>query len=336
MSSLRRGLGSFNSFDEDGRITTVLLHLQHACEMLLKAILVQKGVKVFDGKSSTSLGFSKCANIAQSHCGLLKEEAGVMRAIDALRDSEQHWFVVVPEDMLYLHARGIITVIDDVIKRSFHEALADHLPTRVLPVSTTPATNVEVLIDREYSQIAELLRPGRRARDEARGRIRALLSMESHVVEDVNVTERDINRVEQAIKKGVEIDRVFPRLLMLRSSTTAGHGFEFQVHFSKKDGAPVRFISGDDLGEAAAVREVDLHKRFYLQPSALATKLKISQPKSKLLREHLKIDADSACAHVFEFGNQKILSFSNKAELKMTEFMKSNSIEELWKNRTKH
>jgi hypothetical protein len=48
IASLRRAARSFNDYDQDGRITTVLLHLQHAFEMLLKAGLVQKRVRVFD------------------------------------------------------------------------------------------------------------------------------------------------------------------------------------------------------------------------------------------------------------------------------------------------
>lgn len=95
LSSLRLGLTSFNSFSDDGRSTTVLLHLQHACEMLIKAALAQQRIPIFDKKTATSLGFTKCVNLAQSHCGVTEQEAGVMRAIDSLRDAEQHWYVVV-------------------------------------------------------------------------------------------------------------------------------------------------------------------------------------------------------------------------------------------------
>ncbi|QZN99605.1 hypothetical protein [Chenggangzhangella methanolivorans] len=41
----------------------------------------------------------------------------------------------------------------------------------------------DFLIDREYRLIGKLLKPGNRRRDEARGRIRALLSMEGLVKE---------------------------------------------------------------------------------------------------------------------------------------------------------
>jgi len=51
---VRRGLSAFNAYDDDGRTTAVLLHPQHACEMLLKAALVQARVKVFDKKTATS------------------------------------------------------------------------------------------------------------------------------------------------------------------------------------------------------------------------------------------------------------------------------------------
>jgi hypothetical protein len=41
-------MATFNSYEDEGRITSVLLHLQHACEMLLKAVLVQNRAAVFD------------------------------------------------------------------------------------------------------------------------------------------------------------------------------------------------------------------------------------------------------------------------------------------------
>jgi hypothetical protein len=139
--SLRRAVSAFNACDDDGRTTSVLLHMQHAAEMLLKAILVQRRVKVFDPNKQTSIGFEKCVNLATQHAKLSPEEAGLLRAVDALRDAEQHWLIVVPEEILYLHARGFVTTFDDLLKRTLGDALADHLPMRVLPISTQPGRN---------------------------------------------------------------------------------------------------------------------------------------------------------------------------------------------------
>ena len=83
LSSLRRGLSSFNSFEDDGRVTSVLLHFQHACEMLLKAALIQKSVKIFD-LSGRTFSLEKCANLAKQNCGITDGEAGLMRALPVL------------------------------------------------------------------------------------------------------------------------------------------------------------------------------------------------------------------------------------------------------------
>ena len=330
LASLRRGLTAFNSFDEDGRVTTVLLHLQHACEMLLKAMLVQKRISVFDKEISKAIGFDRCLGLAQAQCGVTSAEAGVMRAVDAMRNSEQHWILVVDENLLYMHVRALVTVIDDVLERLFEAKLAEHLPVRVLPVSTTPMADISLLIDREFNQIRELLKPGRRAREDGRGRIRTLLAMESHVVDDVAVTERDIDRVERAIRRGEEFAKVFPRLLTVQTSATTGHGFDVKVHFTKKEGAPVRFISGDDPTEAAAVREVDLQKKYHLSAKELAAKVKLTPPKAKAVRDHLQVDADPDCVHVFEFGTQRHPRSSDNAFAKMRECLRNESVDEIW------
>lgn len=104
--------------------------------------------------------------------------------IDALRDDEQHWFNEVDEGLLYLHNRAAVTLFDDLLSRAFGERLAEHLPHRVLPVGVEPPQDFQTLVDREYARIRELLKPGRRARTQARGRLRALLAMEAHVHPD--------------------------------------------------------------------------------------------------------------------------------------------------------
>ena len=100
LSSLRQAVTAFNACNDDGRATCVLLHMQHAAEMVLKAILVQKRVQVFDPNKRTSIGFEKCVNLTRQHAKLTQEEAGLLRTVDALRDAEQHWMIVVPEDVL--------------------------------------------------------------------------------------------------------------------------------------------------------------------------------------------------------------------------------------------
>ncbi|ACQ98752.1 conserved hypothetical protein [Burkholderia pseudomallei MSHR346] len=136
--------------------------------------------------------------------------------------------------------------------------------------------------------------------------------MEALIADNVEISEKDIDRIEKAIRSGEAIGKVFPRLLTISTSQT-GEGVTLKVQFSKKDGAPVRYIGGDDPEAAAAVREVDLRKRFYLGASDLAKKLGLTEPRSKALRWHFKIDEDDGCHHIFEFGKSKFMRFSDNA-----------------------
>src|ERR1039457_627522 len=129
LSSLITATEAFNSPRDDGRATQVLLHLQHSFEILLKAALVQGGLSVFDHKTGRSVGFERCVNLAMGD-GTMKlsdPDAGTLRAIDAMRDDEQHWFNEVPEQLLYLHTRAAVTLFDDLLQRVFSDRLADHL-----------------------------------------------------------------------------------------------------------------------------------------------------------------------------------------------------------------
>jgi hypothetical protein len=62
------------------------------------------------------------------------------------------------------------------------------------------------------------------------------------------------------------------------------------------------------IAAAAAVREVDLQKKFHMQASELAKAVGMTPPKCGALRTHLDlgIDGDDSCRHVFEFKRQKI------------------------------
>ncbi len=206
-----------------------------------------------------------------------------MRAIDALRNEAQHWFVFVSEDLLYLQTRALITSFDAYLKRMLDLSLSNHIPSRVLPISTMPPGDFEFLVDKEFTLVNELLQPGRRARDEARARIRSMLAMEAIVTDEVAISERDVDRIEKAMRGGAEFNAVFPRLATV-GTMTEGEGVSLVVHFTKKQGAPVRYVGGDDPADAAAVREVDLRKKFHMQPTKLAERIGLSTARAKVLR----------------------------------------------------
>jgi hypothetical protein len=336
LSSMRTAMTAFNSPHDDGRPTIVLLHLQHAFEMLLKASLFQGRVKVFDKKSGRSIGFDAAINQSCQLAGfkLTRDEAGTLRAIDALRDDEQHWFNDVSEGLLYLHARAAVTLFDELLFRAFEQRLADHLPNRVLPVSTEAPQDILALVDSEYANIAELLKPGRRARGDARAKIRTLLALEAHVAENTKVSDSDVNRVEKGIKAGKTRQQVFPALNPL-AAHISGEGLTVEVKIVKQaDALPVRLLRDCDgeVVDAAAIREVDLQKKFHWSPFDLADKLSISRPRATALREHLAIDKDPDCLHVFEFGSQRHPRYSDNALTRMREAKANQDMGAIWES----
>jgi hypothetical protein len=199
----------------------------------------------------------------------------------------------------------------------------------VLPISTRPLTDLDVLVDEQYSQIQDLLHPGRRRRPEARSLLRGLLAMEGHVSEEARVSERDVDRVELGVRDGKPIDQVFPRLRDVQA-TFEGEGPTVKVRFTKREGAPVHFVPADDPSDSAAVREIDLQRKYHLPPFELADRLGLSRPRATALRRHLGIDEDEACRHVFTFGSQKHPRYSDNALRRMQEALTIVDMEQVW------
>jgi hypothetical protein len=324
VSSLRRAVRAFNDYDDDGRVCTTLLHLQHSFEMLMKAALVQQGHTVMDPRDGKSIGFAKCVNLSTQHLGVTQEQAGALRAIDALRDDEQHWMTELSEALLYVHCRAGTTMFDDFLSRWFDDSLAAHLPHRVLPISAEPPRDLQLLLDREYSHIVELLKPGQRKRPDARARIRGLLALEAHAREDALVSKQDVDRVEKAIRSGGQRQQVFPALSDVGISTT-GEGVQVQVRFVKTGGAPVR-LAGPEEVTAGAVRQVDLQNKYHWTKTQLGERFNLDSGRCKALRWFLGVDDEEDCRHDFVFGSQVHRQYSDNAFTRMRDGLASVDI----------
>lgn len=332
VSSFRLGVSAFNSLDDEGRRTLVLLNLQHAFEMLLKAALEAKKVPVFDKRSGKSISLEHAIRQCQQVEGIKMsdDEAGTIRALDSLRDAEQHWHVVVDEGLMYLYVRSAVTLFDDLLHRVFSERLGDHLPPRVLPISAEPPQGLDLLVDREYERIAELLRPGRRASAEANARIRALLATEALADPDAaEVSETDVRRVARGIREGKTRSQVFPKLTGY-SADVNGSGLTVEVRFVKSGGLPVTYTNDPAL-DPAAIRTVDLEKKFYLGPYDLADRAGVTRGRATALRRHLGLDGnDDHFSHRFVFGNTKLLRYSDNALRAMRDGASKVDIERVW------
>ncbi|UZM13127.1 hypothetical protein LZV00_20985 [Pseudomonas kielensis] len=81
---------------------------------------------------------------------------------------------------------------------------------------------------------------------------------------------------------------------MLSRIEVVVEGVNLVVHFTKKEGASVQYIGRYNSADAAAVRELDLQKKFHLGASELTGKIGLTQLKARALRTHPGIDEDAA------------------------------------------
>jgi hypothetical protein len=124
----------FNRPFEVGRTEGVILLLDHAFEMLLKASVFERTGRVRSPRDKYNYGFEKCLSICQDQLQVLTaDEALILRNLNGFRDAAQHDIVEMSEGLLYGHAQSAVQVFAGLLGRVFKQELADALPQRILP-----------------------------------------------------------------------------------------------------------------------------------------------------------------------------------------------------------
>lgn len=140
VDSLTNGVDHFNRSSDQGRQASVLIFLEHACEILLKAGLLQRGSDIRDGATGYTISFDNCLNRGADDGDvkfLADDERATLRVLNGLRDQAQHYLVDVSEQVLYTVAQSTLTLFGKLVARLFGISLAERLPRRVLPLRPT-------------------------------------------------------------------------------------------------------------------------------------------------------------------------------------------------------
>jgi len=110
--SLMLGIEKFNCPFEPGRVTAVLISLDHAFEMLLKASILHRGGGIRKKGASETLGFDACVRAGLSD-GKIKfltgEQALALQMLNGLRDAAQHHLLNIQESQLYIRYRLLVS-----------------------------------------------------------------------------------------------------------------------------------------------------------------------------------------------------------------------------------
>jgi len=204
IDSLTLSIELFNRPSDRGRVHSVLIFMDHAFEMLLKASILERRESIFQDNKAETIGMSACIRRCLSDVKtkiLVEEQVLVLQSLNSLRDAAQHYTLNVSEQQLYFHAQSGLTLFRDIAKAVFGIELNTELPERVLPLSTTPPMEIATFFQNEIKVIKSLLKPGSRKVVEAKERLRSLAIFENSVKGmDGQPSEKGLKGMLQSIR----------------------------------------------------------------------------------------------------------------------------------------
>ena len=332
--SLVLSIELFNRPSDRGRASTTLILLDHAFEMLMKAAIVHRGGKIREPRAKETIGFDKCVrrSLTDSRIKYLAEEqALVLQAINGLRDAAQHHLLDISEGQLYLHLQSGVTLFRDVLRNVFGEELSTLLPARVLPVSTTPPTDLTTLFDSEVQEITKLLAPGRRRRLEAIARLRPLAVLDSALKgEKGHPGDSDLAKCARSIRAAGSWKKVFPGVAAVEIKAE-GAGPSLTLRLSKKEGIPIELVKeGTPDASVVAVKRVNELDYYSLGAKQLAQKVGLNLSRTLAVVDHLRIRRKPDCYKEFKIGAQTYKRYSPRALEIIEENLPALDMERIW------
>lgn len=338
--SLVLSIELFNRPNDRGRISSTLIQLDHAFEMQLKAALLHRGGRIREKRAKETIGFDVCVRRGVSD-GTIKflseEQALVLQTINGLRDAAHHHLLEISEGQLYVHVQSGVTLFRDLLKSVFDEDLVSHLPTRVLPVSTSPPTSLATLFESEVEEIKKLLRPGKRRLVEALARLRPLAILDATIQgEKGQPSDADLRHIGKDILAGKPWAEAFKGASAVEI-TADGAGPILSLRLSKKEGVPIHLVAeGTPGASVVAVKRVNELDFYSLGAKQLSSKLGMSLPKVLAVVDHLKLRDKLDCYKEFKLGSQLYKRYSQKALEEIAIVLKDTSVDDIWaKRRTK-
>jgi hypothetical protein len=333
--SLVLAIELFNRPHDRGRVSGTLIMLDHSFEMFMKAAIVHRGGRIREKRAKETIGFDKCVRISLSDGKvkyLIPEQVLVLQTINGLRDAAQHHLLDISEGQLYVHVQSGVTLFRDLLKSVFDQELATYLPARVLPVSTSPPTDLATLFDSEVAEIQKLLNPGRRRQIEALARLRPLAILDATIHgQKGQPSDADLRRVAKEVSKGATWTELFPGVAAVEF-VADGTGPSLSLRLSKKEGIPIQCVpEGTPGASVVAVRRVDELGFYNLGAKQLAEKVGLTMPKALAVVDHLGLRGQSECYKEIKIGKSVFKRYSQNAIDSIKQALKTESAEDIWR-----
>lgn len=334
VDSFKLGIEHFNRPSECGRIASVLLMLDHSVEMLLKAALLDRGGDIRNSKNGFTHSIEYCLNKAttDAHVKFLSDdERRTFQVLNGLRDQAQHYIADVSEQIFYMVAQGTVTLFADLLPRLFGRCLTDHLPKRVLPISTNPPQSMQILMDNEFSQLKKLL-----ASDSSstitEPKIRSLLAIDRAInFQPTQTADEELQAAVATIRQTEKWEDVFKGIAQVNLSA-AGIGVDVAIHITKKDGIPIRVAKdGEDSRAVIAIRRINDTEFYCYNTKALAKIVGLTSPKTLALIRYLRLQDDPNCFKQITIGQSLFKMYSGNALSQMKGAIPNVDMDEIWR-----
>lgn len=334
LDSLLNAIEYFNRPSDRGREVSVLMLLNHAFEMALKATIVHKGGKIREKRAKETIGFDhcvrKCISDSQLKC-LTKEQALTMQMINSLRDAATHYLLNISEEQFYMHVQSGVTLLGDILSKNFSLKLSDVLPERVLPVSIKPPKDMVSMIDEQVEEIRRLIKSPKRTASLAKHKLRPIAIMENSVSGDsTQPSNGDLNRIMKRLSQNEDWRSVFPGVASIKLNAK-GEGLNISLRITKGEGTPIRLVrEGESSDLVVAVKRVNELDYYSMGAKALAEKLGISLNKTVALIWYFKIQENSDYFKPIKIGSSTFKRYSPKALSFIKNKLSEIDIDNIW------
>lgn len=324
----------FNRPQDQGRIESVLILLDHSFEMLLKAAILHRGGKIRNNSEKQTIGFDECIrkSLSNGNIKFLSEERALcLQTLNSLRDAAQHHIIDISEEHFYLQIQTGVIIFKEIAKTVFNIELYNVLPSRVLPVAVKPPQDLITLFNNEIKEIRKLLQPRSRHKIEALNKLRALAIVDSAIQgEKLQPGQSELNKLAQSIKNGLASENIFPGVSSI-NITTDGSGHSIELKISKTTGEPIKIDNeGTPGASVVAIKRVNELGYYTLGRNALAKKLNLSGNQTTAIIKNLHLQEDPDYYKEFRMGKSSVFKrYSQKALQKIAEFLKSKSADEI-------
>lgn len=280
LDSLVMGVDHFNRCWDRGRTEAVLIFLDRAFELLLKAIIVERGGSIRDKRDSTrTVGHDSCLRLcfsdAKVKC-LSDEDVVALQNLNSLRDAAQHYIVEPSEGQLYVYAQAAVTTFKRLAADALGLDIGAEVPDRMVVVSASPPQDFGALLDFDFEDIKKMVAPGSRRRLDAHARLRSIAVLERSLEgERAQPTTRELNKIVKRINGGEGWRDIFPGVATIYIDPDNGAGLGITLRISKNKGDAVHLVSERAAGAAVvAVRRVDELSYYSLGFRDILDKLK--------------------------------------------------------------